>query len=88
MLLHLYKRLNIKLTKVVNEQIEMMLHVTTKKMNIFDVTLSNLNNQFELKSELGRIDKLVLLNLQKVNMKQAAVVSRIKTSDIFEMDCI
>ena len=66
----LINRLGKKPSKTETKQIEMMLHVTTKKIKIFDVEISDLQEQFSLRAEVSEIEKSTLLTVTNPNFQE------------------
>ena len=66
----LINRLGKKPSKTETKQIEMMLHVTTKKIKIYDVEISDLQEQFSLRAEVSEIEKSTLLTVTNPNFQE------------------
>ena len=50
-----------------HKKIEMMFHTTTKWFEIFDMTIQIIEGNFELKTELNKVEKDTLLSLPNTN---------------------
>ena len=51
------------------KKIEMMLYTATSTINIYDVKIENLQNDFQLKTELNAVDKAMLLTVPNPRCK-------------------
>ena len=68
----LIKRIKKKPTRTETKQIEMMLHVSTKKINIYNVDICDVQEKFNLRTEISEIEKSVLLTLPNPNLSKIA----------------
>ena len=59
-----------------DQNIEMMLHTTTKKIDVYNVEITNINKNFSMSSEVNCVDRPVLLTLQ--NPRYREVISELK----------
>eukprot|EP00794_Sanderia_malayensis_P016265 gene16265-biopygen13818 len=59
--------LNKKPSRTEHRQIEMMMHSTSKKIDIYAVTVENLKENFQLNVNVSKVDKPVLLSLPNPN---------------------
>ena len=64
-----------------NKKIEMMFHITVKRVEIFDVTIQNIEGNFELKTQLNKVEKDTLLSLPNPNY-HFPDLNNIKLNDI------
>ena len=82
----LIQRINQKPTRTTTKQIEMMLHITTKKMNIYSVDISDINGKFHLSTDISEIEKSVLLSLPNPNsnklVKRFTHLKGVKLDDV------
>ena len=51
------------------KKIEMMLYTATSKINIYDIKIENLQNDFQLKTELNAVDKVMMLTVPNPRCK-------------------
>ena len=63
----LASKINKKPKKKEPKKIEMMFHTTTKWVERFDVTIQNIEGNFELKTQLNKAEKDTLLSLPNPN---------------------
>ena len=61
---YLLELLNIKPLRQETKTIEMMLTSMNKRVEIYDVTIENLEKTFSIKTEVNKVDRKVLINLQ------------------------
>jgi hypothetical protein len=59
-----------------DQNIEMMLHTTTKKIDVYNVEITNINKNFSMSCEVNCVDRPVLLTLQ--NPRYREVISELK----------
>ena len=57
----LASKINKKPKKKEPQKIEMMFHITAKWVKIFDVAIQNIERNFELKTQLNKVEKDTLL---------------------------
>ena len=63
----LASKINKKTKQKEPKKTEMMFHTTTKWVEIFDVTIQNIEGNFELKTQLNKVEKDTLLSLPNPN---------------------
>ena len=63
----LASKINKKTKQKEPKKTEMMFHTTTKWVEIFDVTIENIEGNFELKTQLNNVEKDTLLSLPNPN---------------------
>jgi predicted glycosyltransferase len=64
--------------------IEMMLHTTTKTIDVYIVEITNINKNFSMSSEVNCVDRPVLLTLQ--NPRYREVIASNSHREGIEMD--
>ena len=64
--------------------IEMMLHTTTKKIDVYNVEITNINKNFSMSSEVNCVDRPVLLTFQ--NPRYREVIASNSHLEGIEMD--
>ena len=63
----LASKINTKPKKKEPKKFQMMFHTTTKWVEIFNVTIQNIEGNFELKTQLNKVEKDTLLSLPSLN---------------------
>ena len=63
----LARKINKKSKKKEPKKIETMFHTTTKWVEIFDVAIQNIEENFDLKTQLNKVEKVTLLSLPNPN---------------------
>jgi hypothetical protein len=62
-----------KLVRQKIKTIEMTLHTTTKKIDVYNVKITNINKNFSMSSEVNCVDRPVLLTLQNPRYREVIV---------------
>ena len=70
----LINRLGIPATRVENRKIEMMVHTAVRKIQVYNLKITNLEEDFEMCADVSKVDKDVLLSLE--NPKYEAMVNK------------
>jgi len=77
----LINRLGIPATRVENRRIEMMVHTAIRKIQVYNLKITNLEEDFEMCADVSKVDKDVLLSLD--NPRYEAMVNKYRhLSDI------
>ena len=59
----LIKKLGINASRTENRKIEMMMHTTARKIQIYNLKITNCEENFEIYSEVSKVDKSTLLSV-------------------------
>ena len=70
----LINRLGIPAARVENRKIEMMVHTAVRKIQVYNLKITNLEEDFEMCADISKVDKDVLLSLE--NPKYEAMVNK------------
>ncbi len=66
----LIERLRIKPIRRERKEIEMLMHTTTRKIDVFNVEVTSNDGEFKLPVEVSKVEKEVLLNLNNPHYEQ------------------
>ena len=70
----LINRLGIPATRVENRRIEMMVHTAVRKIQVYNLKITNLEEDFEMCADVSKVDKNVLLSFE--NPRYGAMVNK------------
>ena len=62
-------KLNLRPTRRKTKRIEMMMHSTTRKIDMFEIEINGANGNFQFKAEVNKVEREILLSLPNPNFE-------------------
>ena len=80
------KKLNKQPVRKETRMIEMVIHLTVRKIDVFEVKIKDLSGSFQFKSEVSKVERETLLSLPSLNydpvLKQQQYIRKIAMNDM------